>query len=59
MKRDQYWAKPKEAKCEGGGEAWWYANKGSIEVHAASGMTHFTVRIPRKQILEYIKRTGK
>ena len=56
MKRDRYWSMPKNVK---GG--WWYANTGSIEIHVAatSAIVHTTIRIKRKALLEYIRRTRR
>lgn len=61
MKRDKYWSEPKLVKSNTAGGGWWYANKGSIEVHcdADFGTSHTSVRIPRKALVEYIKRSAK
>ena len=60
MKHDQYWQKPKNAQTTGIG-AWWYASDGGIEVHAdvESDQVHVTVRIPRRKLVEYLRRTER
>ena len=54
MKRDGYWSSPKPATANKG-DAWWYANKGSIEV-IVQGVN---VRIKRSALVEYLKRSAK
>lgn len=56
MKRNSYWRDPKQA-----GVGWWYANKGSIEVHcdAEHNKLHTTVKIRRKDLVEYLRRSAK
>ena len=55
MKHDQYWQKPKKA-----GAGWWYASRGSIEVHcdATEDKRHTAVRITRSQLAEYLRRSS-
>jgi hypothetical protein len=61
MKRDRYWATPKKLWTDAPGGAWWYASKGSIEVHADAdhNKLHVKVRIPRSVLVEYLRRTER
>lgn len=56
VKRDEYWRQPKKA-----GEGWWYANARSIEIHCDSdhNRLHTVVRISRKALAEYLRRSEK
>jgi hypothetical protein len=60
MKHDQYWQKPKKARSDAPGGAWWYANEGGIEVHADASIDqrHVTVHIPRRKLIEYLRRVS-
>ena len=64
MRQGKYWMNPKKAKGHNGSpDGWWYVNKGSIDIHVdppapqAYTSAHITLRINRKQLLEYIRRS--
>lgn len=38
-------------------DAWWYENKGSIDVIVQTEIGMFSVRIRRKRLADWIKRT--
>lgn len=55
--KTQYWSKPKKARVDRG-QAWWYANKGSIEIYVISPQARFTVRLSRKALADYVRRSA-
>ena len=61
MKRDQYWSKPKKASVlRGMAEAWWYADRGSIQLHVQpiNSQDHIEIRLPRAVVAKYLARSS-
>jgi len=54
----RYESLPKKAKVDTG-DAWWYANRGGIEIHIQGKDTHFTVTIPFNKLKDYVARMEK
>ena len=57
MKRDHYWRNPKRARVKFGDSAWWYANKGGIEVYLSIPGVVMSCQITRKTLENYLKRS--
>ena len=53
-----YMRAPKEIARTSGKSAHWYANKKSIDVYIAANGVVLTARIPRADLVRYIKETG-
>ncbi len=52
--------KPKPAEVQGAKEAWWYENRGSIDVIVhVEGRGVIMVNIKRKQLADYIARSER
>ena len=52
-----YFRNPKKARGQGC-DAWWYANKRTIEIHADPAIgPHIKVVMTRAQLVEYLRRT--
>lgn len=51
---DQYRLKPKKA-ISNDAEAWWYANRGHVEIHVQGKEQHYTVKIRRGDLARYVQ----
>lgn len=59
MKKDAYWRSPKTARATSC-EAWWYANKDHIEIHAQPADipgAHCIIVLTRRQLAQYLERS--
>jgi hypothetical protein len=55
---ERYFRTPKNVKVSRG-KAWWYANRGSLELHVDADTQHFVARLSRRELADYVRRTER
>lgn len=58
MKKYSNQPNPIKLNAPSPGEAWMYRNKGSLEVFISCGGSTLYCRIPKRKILDWLKKTG-